>query len=618
MKARICNTTSALVLCCFATAALAAPPAAPTGFAFAASTARDLGTLEWIDNATDEVDFELEFKFGDNGFQVAGFRPAENATSVTFNGFAPDTPATFRLRAENADGFSDYSEEATVETKNFQIVASCVTVTPGGSFSKQFSLNDSGSIQLESTLPDWISWDAVNFVLSGTDAPAGIVLINFSAQTGVHSRTRNFYVQVINEAPVVTAAPTVTELDDVAVEVELGNHFNDPDMGRAATMSTPAGPIQVGLYDDPINGAPITVDNFFAYAEAGRWDGTFFHRSVEQFVIQGGGYKPEPGAVEGQFVDVEEFDSIINEYDVGRPNICGTVSMAKLGGSPDSATSEFFVSLKDNISILDGQNGGFTVFGRVIDMAAADQISAFDTATYTANFGAAGRSFSDWPLSAATEDSPLVSQLASITGVIEVPTLSFAVSGGDAAVATASLDGSTLTFIPVNPGQTEFIVTATDLDGGEVTQSFVVQVAGESTYAEWALENSAGAADSNDDGGLLDNLQEYAFGGDPTSAADDISFLPVLGEFVDPELGTFDTIEFRQRRFAPDLEYKVQTSTDLQMWTDLWTVDDPDGVMVETVTGEGFLTLTVRQTEVQAAGGERVFFRVLVSLAVDE
>ena len=138
-------------------------------------------------------------------------------------------------------------------------------------------------------------------------------------------------------------------------------------------VETPLGNIEIELFDDI---APGTVENFLNYVDDGDYEGTFVHRSVPGFVIQGGGFTFEDGAVPPIPTD----PPIENEFQLS--NIRGTIAMAKRGGDPDSATSQWFINLADNSGNLDGddgQGGGFfTVFGQVIGngMAVADAIAA--------------------------------------------------------------------------------------------------------------------------------------------------------------------------------------------------------------------------------------------------
>ncbi|MBX3395147.1 MAG: peptidylprolyl isomerase [Phycisphaerae bacterium] len=132
-------------------------------------------------------------------------------------------------------------------------------------------------------------------------------------------------------------------------------------------LTTSLGDIVFELVDD----APVTTSNFLQYVTDGFYDGTIFHRVVPDFVVQGGGFLPGLVRPEGRR------PPIVNEFSPTRSNLRATVAMAKVGGDPNSATSEFFVNLKDNSQNLDNQNGGFTVFARVIEgMDVVDDIAA--------------------------------------------------------------------------------------------------------------------------------------------------------------------------------------------------------------------------------------------------
>ncbi|MCG7757328.1 MAG: peptidylprolyl isomerase [Nitrosomonas sp.] len=117
---------------------------------------------------------------------------------------------------------------------------------------------------------------------------------------------------------------------------------------------------------------PITTANFLNYIQNDAYTNGIFHRSIPGFVIQGGGFKVADGASGESLVAVNTFSPITNEFKIS--NTRGTVAMAKLGGNPNSATSQWFVNLADNSANLDHQNGGFTVFGRVI----FDGMTVFD------------------------------------------------------------------------------------------------------------------------------------------------------------------------------------------------------------------------------------------------
>jgi cyclophilin family peptidyl-prolyl cis-trans isomerase len=144
-------------------------------------------------------------------------------------------------------------------------------------------------------------------------------------------------------------------------------------------MQTDLGGIDIELFDTQ---APLTVGNFLNYVNRGDYDGTFIHRSVPGFVVQGGGYifNPDNGAFFGSGTTHIPVDPpIVNEPDpVNRPNARGTLAMAKTS-DPDSATSEWFFNLADNPTLDDPNNsGGFAVFGKVLGdgMVVIDAIAA--------------------------------------------------------------------------------------------------------------------------------------------------------------------------------------------------------------------------------------------------
>ena len=123
-------------------------------------------------------------------------------------------------------------------------------------------------------------------------------------------------------------------------------------------MTTSKGVIELALDTD---NAPITVANFLAYVQSNHYDGTIFHRVIPGFVIQGGG-------MESGMHEKATREPIENEADNGLKNLTGTICMARTQ-EPHSATSQFFINLKDN-SFLDhtektAQGWGYAVFGRV-------------------------------------------------------------------------------------------------------------------------------------------------------------------------------------------------------------------------------------------------------------
>ena len=131
---------------------------------------------------------------------------------------------------------------------------------------------------------------------------------------------------------------------------------------------TTIGNFEVELFDQD---KPVTVQNFIRYVQSGLYRDSIMHRVVTNFVIQGGGvYAANRNTPSNILASIPTFAPITNEFKVGPflSNTYGTIAMAKQGGLPDSATSQFFFNLTNNASSLDNTNnsGGFTVFGRVI------------------------------------------------------------------------------------------------------------------------------------------------------------------------------------------------------------------------------------------------------------
>ncbi len=117
--------------------------------------------------------------------------------------------------------------------------------------------------------------------------------------------------------------------------------------------------------------APATVDNFLAYVNDGFYDGTIFHRVIDGFMIQGGGYTAD-------FSRKETRPPIQNEADNGLKNTRGSIAMARTQ-DPHSASAQFFINVADNSALdhkaRDARGWGYAVFGRVSDgMGVVDKI----------------------------------------------------------------------------------------------------------------------------------------------------------------------------------------------------------------------------------------------------
>ena len=139
------------------------------------------------------------------------------------------------------------------------------------------------------------------------------------------------------------------------------------------TLHTSAGAIRLELDAEK---APVTVANFLEYVRAGHYDGTIFHRVIDSFMIQGGGF--EPGMKQKP-----TRDPITNEADNGLKNRHYTLAMARTP-DPHSASAQFFINTADNdfldFSSPTPRGWGYCVFGRVVEgQAVVDTIGKVKT-----------------------------------------------------------------------------------------------------------------------------------------------------------------------------------------------------------------------------------------------
>jgi cyclophilin family peptidyl-prolyl cis-trans isomerase len=276
------------------------------------------------------------------------------------------------------------------------------------------------------------------------------------------------------------------------VTVGLGGVFADTEITGTVVRfdhNAPTDvPLYVELFDKPGPGrsrtTPLTTSNFLAYVADDAYDGTFIHRSVTDFVVQGGGFQaPEVPANEigSDPQVVPQRPTVANEP--GNSNVRGTIAMAKLGGNPDSATNQWYFNLSDN-TFLDTDNGGYTVFGRVLGsgMAAIDVMGSaltFDASTYYAN-----QAFSDLPLWNVSQDNIVRRDdfvRIEAVDVLQTGPMSFSATTNNALVSAAIVNGQLqLTPRAGASGVTVVTVQATSLfdPTDTASQSFFVTTNG--------------------------------------------------------------------------------------------------------------------------------------------
>jgi cyclophilin family peptidyl-prolyl cis-trans isomerase len=167
-------------------------------------------------------------------------------------------------------------------------------------------------------------------------------------------KPRRYFMQLL-------AALSLTGITHVAGAADLPH----------VLLKTSMGEVVLELYPEK---APKTVANFLQYVKSGHYNGTIFHRVIDNFMIQGGGFdkdmqqKPTNPPIE-------------NEAKNGLKNDTYTVAMARTG-APHSASAQFFINVKDNRSLdYPGQDGwGYCVFGKVIKgTAVVDRIKSVET-----------------------------------------------------------------------------------------------------------------------------------------------------------------------------------------------------------------------------------------------
>lgn len=141
-------------------------------------------------------------------------------------------------------------------------------------------------------------------------------------------------------------------------------------------LETTMGDIVIELEDEK---APKTAANFRQYVEEGHYDGTIFHRVIDRFMVQGGGY-------DASMVEKKTRAPIENEAGNGLTNKKYTLAMARTN-DPHSATAQFFINVNDNdflnFRAPSGQGWGYAVFGRVVEgTEVVDKIKGVATGTY--------------------------------------------------------------------------------------------------------------------------------------------------------------------------------------------------------------------------------------------
>ena len=372
-----------------------------------------------------------------------------------------------------------------------------------------------------------------------------------------------------------------------SLEIDLKDYMSDPDVASPAVRldmvyNGKTESVHLALFWDE---TPKTAQNFVDYIDAGRYTENFIHRSVPGFIIQGGGFRfADALAIEA----VPAFASVQNEPVIS--NTRGTVAMAKLGGDPNSATSQWFINLANNASTLDGQNGGFTAFARVLGdgMDVADEIAGITVYNAAEQLGGA---FGELPLTA-----PSLQRSAFIeTNAVLLEPLEFSASSSDSGLVTVSVDDSgelTLNPSPNGAGEATVTVEAIDLDGATKSTQFKVTILSNLVpYDTWRSnhafpDDTSAAPEADPDFDGRNNLMEYTFGTHPLEATSHEHFITALSN---------GSVRIAFQEDASSIVH-VQTSRNLQAWTTIWKSSEStnSSAVVSASTSNGLKTLTLR------------------------
>ena len=271
----------------------------------------------------------------------------------------------------------------------------------------------------------------------------------------------------------------------VTVAIE-GKFQEDTVSGTVVKFDTNAPVSDSDIYIELAANTPLTNANFLSYVNNSAYDNTMFHRSVNNFVLQGGGFTAPTVDANQQGSDpvsIPTTGTVNNEP--GNLNTRGTIAMAKLGELPDSATSQFFFNLNNN-SFLDSDNGGYTVFGEVLGsgMSVVNTMAlapTYDATTYYAN-----TALGELPLYNTFSDNIIrpndFLKIENADVVTESDLMTYVVESSDTAKLTASFDSNgDLVLTPVGSatGSVDVTVTATSkLDSESDSQTFSVQLPG--------------------------------------------------------------------------------------------------------------------------------------------
>lgn len=486
------------------------PPAAPTNVVAYAPSQTQVN-LSWVDVATDAsyvVQRDDDPGEGESWVNVATPVPGSEVARIPASSTAAQT-VRYRVAAVK-NGINSAWVVALVEKpqgafKLAQDVPAPIVGAPpeintegaearaGQSFQFSIIVNGIGSFSyIASNLPSNVTVNPQTGVVSGTIAAEGVyrcfVGIQFDG-TKKFEQVKYIRVRPAPSTPVVaTPGFAIPPLDvDEIDTIDIDGVFKDPVRDKGVLISTLGESIILALHD---KATPKNVANFLRYVNRSDYSDSYLHRSSPNFIIQGGGARPAfTGAPPVNWANIPTDAEVPNEP--GISNLRGTIAMAKRGGDPDSATSEWFISTADNRSNLDFQNGGFSAFGEVVgsgSMGIAQALNNLPTSISTSYqsqiTNASGASLSGVSIESipvlqnpppATPAANTFVRITSITPVepVEVTVASITPSN----ILAAAVFGTELVVQSRGPsGIATLTLRATNVDGNSVTFPVRVEV----------------------------------------------------------------------------------------------------------------------------------------------
>lgn len=262
--------------------------------------------------------------------------------------------------------------------------------------------------------------------------------------------------------------------------INLATSFSDRNTTNSLVqLKTNRGTINMELIDPY---TPLSAANLIDYVNSGAYTDMFNHRLAvsngTKFVLQGGGFTFKNGAITA----ITQKPPVQNEPGVS--NTYGTIAMAKLGGDPNSATSQFFFNLGDNTANLDNQNGGFTVFSSVTG-SGMDAVQAFSSFPIT-NKSSTNSALNELPLAGYTGTTfPTDAKSSNFSFVNTaslvqqgVPLVFSVLSNSNPNLVSTSITNGQLTLTPTAgaSGDATIVVKATNKNGQSVSQQFKITI----------------------------------------------------------------------------------------------------------------------------------------------